>query len=84
MWEVVRPRCSDLDIERKALLVRQGKGQKDRRTLLLNLAWDIVQKYIAEYRPNRWLFPGQSSDRHLTERSVQKLFKEARRRAGIV
>lgn len=81
--EVVRLRCSDLDIERKTIIVRQGKGHKDRRTLLSNLAWDIVQKYIAEYRPNRWLFPGQSSDRHLTERSVQKVFEEARRRAGI-
>ncbi|WJH30678.1 tyrosine-type recombinase/integrase [Paenibacillus sp. CC-CFT742] len=60
--EVVRLRCSDLDIERKTIIVRQGKGHKDRRTLLSNLAWDIVQKYISEYRPNRWLFPGQSSD----------------------
>lgn len=82
--EVVRLRCSDLDIERQTLIVRQGKVQKDRRTLLSSLAWDMVQKYIDEYRPNRWLFPGQSSDRHLTERSVQKVFEEARQRAGIV
>ncbi|MEK4525283.1 tyrosine-type recombinase/integrase [Paenibacillus sp. FSL H8-0104] len=82
--EVVRLQCSDLDIERQTLIVRQGKGQKDRRTLLSNLAWEIVQEYIMEYRPNRWLFPGQSSDRPLTERSVQKVFEEARQRAGIV
>ncbi|WP_338542300.1 tyrosine-type recombinase/integrase [Paenibacillus tundrae] len=82
--EVVRLRCSDLDIERQTLIVGQGKGQKDRRTLLSNIAWEIVQKYIVEYRPQRWLFPGQSSDRHLTEHSVQKVFEEARQRAGIV
>ncbi|MEI2283983.1 tyrosine-type recombinase/integrase [Paenibacillus polysaccharolyticus] len=82
--EVVRLRYSDLDIERQTIIVRQGKGQKDRRTLLSNLAWEFVQKYIAEYKPDRWLFPGQSSDRHLTERSVQKVFEEARQRAGIV
>lgn len=81
--EVVRLRWSDLDIERKTIIVSQGKGQKDRRTLLSSLAWDMVQKYITEYRPKRWLFPGQSSDRHLTERSVQKVFEEARRRAGL-
>nr|WP_017689857.1 tyrosine-type recombinase/integrase [Paenibacillus sp. PAMC 26794] len=56
--EVVRLCCTDLDIERQTLIVRQGKGQKDRRTLLSSLPWDIVQKYIDEYRPNRWLFPG--------------------------
>ncbi|MFB8372802.1 tyrosine-type recombinase/integrase [Paenibacillus taichungensis] len=44
----------------------------------------MVQKYIAECRPNRWLFPGQSSDRHITVRSRQKVFEEARRIAGIV
>ncbi|MCG7380884.1 tyrosine-type recombinase/integrase [Paenibacillus sp. ACRSA] len=44
----------------------------------------MVQKYISEYRPNRWLFPGQSFDRPLTERSVQKVSEEARQRAGIV
>lgn len=43
-----------------------------------------MEKYIDEYRPNRWLFPGQSSDRHLTERSVKKFFEEARQRAGIM
>ncbi len=82
--EIVRLRYSDLDIERQTIIVRQGKDHKDRRTLLYNLTWNIVQKYIAEYRPDRWFFPGQSSDRHLTERSVQKVFEEARQRAGIV
>lgn len=42
-----------------------------------------MQEYISEYKPHPWLFPGQSSDRHLTERSVQKVFEEARQRAGI-
>lgn len=44
--EVVCLRCSDLDIERQTLIVRQGKGQKDRRTLLSSLAWEVIQKYI--------------------------------------
>lgn len=82
--EVVRLRYNDLDIERQTIIVRQGKGQKDRRTILSHLAWEIVQKYIAQYKPDRWLFSGQSSDRHLTERSVQKVFEEARLKASIV
>ncbi|MCG7377253.1 tyrosine-type recombinase/integrase [Paenibacillus sp. ACRSA] len=43
-----------------------------------------MQEYISEYKPQRWLFPGQSSDRHLTKRSAQKVFEGARQRAGIV
>nr|WP_255247993.1 hypothetical protein [Paenibacillus sp. 7523-1] len=36
-------------MERKTIIVRQGKGQKGWRALLSNLAWGMVQKHIAEY-----------------------------------
>ncbi|WP_338592501.1 hypothetical protein V6669_07845 [Paenibacillus sp. Y5S-9] len=68
-----------LDIESQILIVRQGKGQKDWRKLLSNLAWEIMQKYIAEYRPNRWLFPGKSSDRQ----GCAEGFEVVRRRAEL-
>jgi len=56
--EVVRLRYSDLDIERQTIIKRQRKGQKDWRTLLTHLAWEIVQKYIAEYKPDVGCFWG--------------------------
>ncbi|ANS75294.1 integrase [Paenibacillus yonginensis] len=82
--EVVRLRMADLDTERQTLRVRQGKGRKDRNTLLSRAATNMVQSYIAQFQPEEWLFPGQNPGRHVTERTIQKVFEEARRRAGIL
>lgn len=81
--EVVRLKVHDLDAARRVLYVRQGKGQKDRVTVLSKVAFDAVRLYMAKENPHEWLFPGPDRDRHLTERSVQKVFTRAREAAGI-
>ncbi|WP_339279453.1 site-specific tyrosine recombinase/integron integrase [Paenibacillus sp. FSL W8-1187] len=81
--EVVRLRLRDLDLERRTITVRQGKGRKDRITLLSDIARGAVERYVGSGQSGDWLFPGQDGRRHLTERSVQKLFEQVRSRAGI-
>ncbi|QYK68602.1 tyrosine-type recombinase/integrase [Paenibacillus sp. S02] len=81
--EVVRLRLEDCDRERKVLKVRQGKGRKDRQTLLSEAAFAVVEQYIGVEQPADWLFPGQREGRHLTERSAQKVFEKALAEAGI-
>ncbi|MFK4304824.1 integrase/recombinase XerD [Paenibacillus sp. RC254] len=81
--EVVRLRPEDCDHERKVLKVRQGKGRKDRQTLLSEAAFAVVEQYIEVERPEDWLFPGQREGRHLTERSAQKVFEKALAEADI-
>jgi site-specific recombinase XerD len=63
--------------------VRQGKGRKDRYTILSENALDALRIYAREYRPSEWLFPGESMGRHLIERSAQKVFECACKKAGI-
>ncbi len=74
--EVVRLRFQDIDIERKTIFIKQGKGNKDRYSLLSDAALDVINQYIQKDRPKVWLFPGQLSG-HLTERTVQKVFEQA-------
>lgn len=81
--EVVRLRMEDIDIGRRTLRVRQGKGRKYRFTLLSEQALAVVQMYVHQQSPEKWLFPGQTADRHLTERSAQKLFEQALLASGI-
>lgn len=81
--EVVRLRFEDLDRERGVILVRGGKGRKDRCTLLSDTALTLVDAYLEGVRPERWLFPGSHPGRHLSARSVQKVTAAARIRAGI-
>lgn len=51
--------------------------------MLSDAAFEIVRKYEQAERPNKWLFPGQDRDGHLTERTVQKVFEQAKKNAGI-
>ncbi len=83
--EVVRLKVTDIDPERGLLRVRQGKGKKDRHTLLSQTAWDMIQKYVEAERLSNsmWLFPGQHSGSHLHELSLQMVFQEALQTSGI-
>lgn len=84
--EVVRLRYEDLDAERRTLRVRQGKGRKDRQTVLSEQAYMMLQKYACEADERRghdWLFQGQYVGKHLTERTAQKIFEQALAASGI-
>ncbi|HZG84358.1 site-specific tyrosine recombinase/integron integrase [Paenibacillus sp.] len=81
--EVVRLRVQDLDLARNTVFLRQSKGRKDRYSMLSAAALSLVQQYLAEARPETWLFPGQDPRRHLSERSVQKVFEQAKTKARI-
>ncbi|WP_052339900.1 tyrosine-type recombinase/integrase [Gorillibacterium massiliense] len=81
--EVVRLRLQDFDHERKTLWVRQGKGRKDRLTLLSQTAFEVVQSYLQQQALTTWLFPGQIEGRHLSERSAQKVFEQALANSGV-
>ncbi|WP_339817346.1 tyrosine-type recombinase/integrase [Paenibacillus sp. FSL R7-0216] len=84
--EVVRLRITDIDPVRGILRVRQGKGKKDRHTLLSQTAWDMIKKYVKAERlsTSLWLFPGQHPGSHLHQRSLQKVFKEALQTSGVM
>ncbi len=80
--ELIRIKIPDLDFNKKLLLVRQGKGKKDRYTLLSE---NIIQK-IKEYlntrkNNNEYLF--ETSDSHITDRTAQQILKSARNKARI-
>lgn len=73
----------DIDSQRRLIHIRQGKGKKDRYTMLSDSALKVLRDYFQKYRPQQWLFPGGVENRHLTERSVQRVFEDACKRAGI-
>ncbi|MBL7075608.1 tyrosine-type recombinase/integrase [candidate division KSB1 bacterium] len=62
--------------------IRDTKGRKDRYTILSERSLGILRGYWKEYRPKKWLFPGQNKDKHITSRTVEKIFTKACRIAG--
>lgn len=74
---------SDIDSTRMLIHVRQGKGGRDRYSLLSHVALETLRQYWKEYRPKTWLFPGQEADKPISMSSLQMMFTHARRKAGI-
>lgn len=82
--EVIKLKLEDIDSQRKLIHIMDAKGRKDRYTLLSDAALETLRAYCKEYRPSKWLFPGQDKDRHITTRTVEKIFSNACREAGIL
>jgi len=81
--EVVSLKKEHIDLSRQVIYIRQGKGRKDRYTMLSEKAALFIQEYYKEYEIDKWIFPGQTGVSHLTIRSAQRIFEKASRNAGI-
>jgi site-specific recombinase XerD len=63
--------------------VDQVKGNKDRYTLLSQVALETLREYWKEYRPKVWLFPGLNPEHYVSVSYIQVGFKRAKTKAGI-
>jgi site-specific recombinase XerD len=63
--------------------VDQGKGNKDRYTLLSQTTLETLREYWKEYRPKQWLFPGANPANYVSVSYIQVGFKRAKAKAGI-
>lgn len=81
--EVVNLKISDIDSPNMQIRVRQGKGGKDRLTLLSEGNLIILRDYFKYFRPIDWLFPGVDKDKPLSTRSVERIMDMAVENAGI-
>jgi integrase/recombinase XerD len=81
--EVVALQVGDIDSQRMLLHIRVAKGHKDRLVPLSAFLLQQLRDYWRRYRPQRWLFPGQTPDAPLSIGQVQRLCRQAVRAAGI-
>ena len=76
-------KVTDIDSKRMMVRVRQGKGGKDRYTILSKTTLECLREYWRAYRPKDWLFEGQQEGSHICYTSIRNIFVEAKERAGI-
>jgi integrase/recombinase XerD len=81
--EAVHLRSADIDRDRALLRITHGKGDKDRYTLLSDVAFEALSRYRAVAPQSVWLFPGPDPRKPLSVRSVQHIVASARERVGI-
>ena len=81
--EVVSLKCNDVDIFRQTINIREGKGGKDRYSLMSETVIKALAEYYPRYEVTDWLFNGADPGKHLSIRSAQHIFEHALKRAKI-
>ncbi len=82
--EVCNLKVSDIDSKNMQIFIRQGKGKKDRYTLLSDSNLQILREYWNIYHPQEYLFSGRYRTDAITPRSVQRVFEKAIKKVGII
>lgn len=81
--EIINLRIEDLDSQRMAIRVRQGKGKKDRYARLTPGLLELLREYWKAYRPESLLFPGATPNKVYDLATPGHLLKKVCRKAGI-
>jgi site-specific recombinase XerD len=86
LWvsEVVNLRVRNIRPERMVLNFKGAKGKKDRTVALSQGILELLRKCCVAYRPTGWLFEGQYPGGPYSVRSLQQIFRRAKRAAGIL
>jgi site-specific recombinase XerD len=72
--ETASLKLTDIDSKRMMVRIRQGKGGKDRYSILSQTVLEQLRQYWRSYRPKEWLFEGAKKDDHITTHSIQLMF----------
>lgn len=81
--EATHLKVCDIDSSRMLIRVRQGKGRKDRYTLLAERTLPLLRAYWRKHQPHDWLFPGRPDDQPIQEQTARLVFHQALQRAKI-
>jgi len=78
----LKPEHIESDPSRMVIRVEQGKGRKDRYTVLSRQLLPELRTYWQEYKPKLWLFPGQKSGTHIRSASVSMMLYAAKKKSA--
>jgi Site-specific recombinase XerD len=81
--ELINMQITDIDSKRNVINIRHAKGDKDRIVPLSEKILVLLREYYKKYRPQKWLFEGSISGTQYAESSLNKVFQNARDKAGI-
>lgn len=84
--EVMRLRPEHIDSKRMLIKVVDGKGRKDRYTMLSPKLLGELRGYYKKCRPQTYLFPSnykKHNDKPLCYETVRSIYEKARKKAGI-
>ncbi|MEM0158634.1 MAG: tyrosine-type recombinase/integrase [Thermoplasmataceae archaeon] len=84
--ELCNLRIQDIDLQERILLVKSGKGDKDRIVPMSDDCVAVVEKYITDYRKpesGEFLFPDRNGNGHMDTSSVERRIRAVAKKAGL-
>jgi len=81
--EVIKLKVSDIDSKRMMIRVQEGKGSKDRYTILSPRLLEELRVYWKEYKPRYWLFTSIRTKSHVTKSCPHLAFDRTRKKLKI-
>jgi site-specific recombinase XerD len=83
LQEGLQLKLKDIDSDRMEIRVEQGKGKKDRYTLLSNVLLKRLREYYKVYKPKDLLFPGKEGN-PVCSSTIQRLFQRAKKKPALL
>jgi integrase/recombinase XerD len=81
--ELLHLKPADIDSKRGIVIIRHGKGNKDRIAPLSNKILVMLRAYYLAFKPTIWLFEGRIAGEIYSEKSLQCILKQALKKTGI-
>ncbi len=81
--EAVKLQPIHIERSRKMIRIEQGKGRKDRYTVLSDTLLKTLENYWHTYHPGKWIFPGRTRAKHIAIDSAQQIYYNAKLKAGV-
>jgi site-specific recombinase XerD len=82
--ELLQLKPKAIDSERMVVKVLQGKGRKDRQTILAPKTLEVLREYYKRERPSTYLFEPQGrKGTCISERTLDQIVKNSASKAGI-
>ncbi|PKK88255.1 MAG: integrase [Candidatus Wallbacteria bacterium HGW-Wallbacteria-1] len=81
--EAVNLQITNIDPIRGIILIAQSKGKKDRQVPLSEKLYSMIEMYLNEFQPKRYLFESTRPGIKYSVKSIQNIFSTACQKAGI-
>ncbi len=81
--EAVKLQPIHIERSRKMIRIEQGKGRKDRYTILSDTLLKSLELYWRAYRPGEWIFFGKTKTKPMPIETAQRIYYKAKLKAGV-
>lgn len=81
--EVVKLKPRHIESDRMMIRVEDGKGRKDRYTVLSQTCLELLRKHYRTNQPGEWMFFGRDKKVPMSIGTAQRVYYQAKKKAGV-